>query len=74
MPNKSIIKEITQVESALTNLSTAVLGGVKTPELREDYYSLIQQACLAINKMRSLAETDDFFKPDRLREFLDKNI
>lgn len=72
MSNGNIIKELTEAEAALMRLSTAVQEKTKNPELKEDYYSLVQQACLALNKIRSIAETDEFFKGDSLKNILNK--
>lgn len=59
---KSINTELTEAESALSELCKAIQGKVNSKEMRQEYHTLLNQATVALNKMRSISETYDFLQ------------
>jgi hypothetical protein len=72
MTNVSIIPELTDAEASLTRLCEAIQRKTKDKEMREEYYTLTQQACIALNKIRAYAETSDWFSSGEMDRLLDK--
>lgn len=57
-----LITTLNEAEEALTRLATEIQKQVKDGETRKEYFTLLQQACVAVNKIRSGAEMSDWFK------------
>jgi hypothetical protein len=57
----SIREELDTAEAALTSLCEAVQRKTSSAEMRAEYHTLLNQATSALNRIRSLAETDDWF-------------
>lgn len=72
MSNVSIDDEITEAEAALTRLCEAIQRKTQSKEIRQEYHTLMNQATGALNKLRSIAETDDFFRSNYLRSFFNR--
>ena len=62
MPNVSIRTELDEAETSLTRLCEAIQRKTQNADYRAEYNTLLQQACCALSKVRSMAETDDFLR------------
>lgn len=72
MPNSSIIPELTEAEKCMTELCKAVQRKTPSEELRKEYQTLCNQVTGGLNKMRAIAEMDDFFSSGKFKEVLNK--
>lgn len=58
----SVIEKLNKAEAALTALALVIKHEVKDSECKKDYFTLLQQACVALNKIRATQEMADWFK------------
>lgn len=62
MPLKSLRVDIDEAELAVAHLTQEVERKTNNPELRQEYHTLLKQITAALNKIRSIAENDDYIR------------